>query len=241
MTAAAPQSSELLTDELQIIDCGLKPYAEIWELQKKRQQQLIAGTAGQCLIVCEHNPVVTIGRSGKRENLRLSPELLAEKGIEFFEVERGGDVTYHAPGQLVLYPILDLARKKKDVGWYMRCLEEVVIRTLSAFKIEGCRVEGRTGVWLKEEGPLPRKKIASLGIRISRWCTMHGLALNVFKLDSGHTFINPCGFQDIELVSMEQALDPVFGEPAPEKRAVQEKLVNTLLEVFGYEKSPKSL
>lgn len=176
------------------------------------------GEGEETLILCEHDPVITIGRSAKAGNLTASPERLAGLGIEAIEIERGGDITYHGPGQLVAYPLLDLNNHRRDVGWYLRLLEDVVIDTLQAFGITGLRYPGRTGVWTQVPenvinfgllGPSvapahaerPRK-IASLGVRLSRWCTLHGLALNVLDCRSGFQCINPCGFTDIDMTSM---------------------------------------
>jgi len=176
------------------------------------------GESEETLILCEHDPVITIGRSAKEGNLIVSPEHLAKLGIEAIEIERGGDITYHGPGQLVAYPLLNLNNHRRDVGWYLRLLEDVVIDTLQAFGITGLRYPGRTGVWTQVpenvinfaplEGSAPRspegrpRKIASIGVRLSRWCTLHGLALNVHDCRVGFECINPCGFTDIDVTSM---------------------------------------
>ena len=176
------------------------------------------GESEETLILCEHDPVITIGRSAKAGNLLASPEDLAKLGIEAIEIERGGDITYHGPGQLVAYPLLNLNNHRRDVGWYLRLLEDVVIDTLQAFGITGLRYPGRTGVWTqvpenainfellersaqRSSQGRPRK-IASIGVRLSRWCTLHGLALNVHDCRVGFQCINPCGFTDIDVTSM---------------------------------------
>ena len=180
------------------------------------------GEGEETLILCEHDPVITIGRSAKAGNLIASPESLAKLGIEAIEIERGGDITYHGPGQLVAYPLLNLNNHRRDVGWYLRLLEDVVIDTLQAFGITGLRYSGRTGVWtqvpenvinfsiLDEPSQRPSRqrptKIASIGVRLSRWCTLHWLALNVLNCRSGFQCINPCGFTDIDITSMAEEL-----------------------------------
>jgi lipoyl(octanoyl) transferase len=206
------------TRTLKVLKLGRRPYREVWELQRSVQHALMRGEGEDTLVLCEHAPVITIGRSAKAGNLIASPEHLAKLGIEAIEIERGGDITYHGPGQLVAYPLLDLNYHRRDVGWYLRTLEDVVIDTLQTSGITGLRYPGRTGVWtqvpenainfgiLDEPGRLPvggrAKKIASIGVRLSRWCTLHGLALNVLECRSGFQCINPCGFTDIDVTSM---------------------------------------
>lgn len=199
--------------ELDVRDLGHIPYPVAWELQRTLQKQRIVKEIGDTLLLCEHDPVITIGKSGTTSNVLASEAELAKHGIAVFEVERGGDVTYHGPGQLVAYPILDLSLHRRDVHWYMRMLEEVVIRTLQEFEIIGLRIPGKTGVWtqplenaidFQTRRAVTARKIASLGVRISRWCTMHGVALNVSDCTAGFRFINPCGFTDVEMTSVQQ-------------------------------------
>ena len=187
-----------------IHDLGLVPYREVWALQKAAQAALIAGTGDEQVFLCEHPAVITIGRSGSITNLRYAASELMQRGIEVIPIERGGDITFHGPGQLVVYPILDLRTRRQDVGWYLRTLEQVIIATLLEFGIFGLRYSGRTGVWTHlPTAETPRaKKIASIGIRLSRWCTLHGISLNVTNLDSGFRLINPCGFDDIDITSV---------------------------------------
>lgn len=208
----------MTTRQLKVIRLGRRPYREVWELQRSIQQALMRGEGEETLILCEHDPVITIGRSAKAGNLIASPESLAKLGIEVIEIERGGDITYHGPGQLVAYPLLNLNNHRRDVGWYLRLLEDVVIDTLQAFGITGLRYPGRTGVWTQVpenvinfpllEVSAPRspegrpRKIASIGVRLSRWCTLHGLALNVHDCRVGFQCIHPCGFTDIDVTSM---------------------------------------
>jgi len=184
---------------------GLRPYREVWELQKSLQQALIDNDGEEMLILCEHQPVITMGKSAKKENILCSSEELAAKGVEVFEIERGGDVTYHGPGQLVGYPILDLNRHRRDVHWYMRGLEEVLINALAKFDINGRRLDGKTGVWVRDNGDSRYMKIASMGVRLSRWVTLHGFALNVGDCSFGFNLINTCGFRSDEMTWMERA------------------------------------
>lgn len=224
----------MVGDELEVHHWGLISFAEAWARQKQLQRALIEGSGQQALIICEHPPVITIGTSGKRENILVSDEDLADRGVSLFKVERGGDVTYHGPGQLVAYPILDLSTKRRDVHWYMRSLEEVIIRTLAPFEIRGARFPGRTGVWVQRstEGdshnnlPTPHK-IAAIGVRISRWCTLHGVSLNVDDCRVGFSLINPCGFTDIGVTSIRQEIGTL-----PKLEEVNSIFERQFLEVF---------
>lgn len=184
---------------LRVLELGLKPYREVWDLQKKLQAELIAGTGEQTLIICEHSPVITLGTSAEASNVLAREDELKTHGIEVIKIERGGDVTYHGPGQLVAYPILNLNYYRRDVDWYLRQLEQIIIDTLADCGVTGMRIPGKTGVWTSDT-----KKIASIGVRLSRWCTMHGLSLNVQDCSVGFNLINPCGFRDIEMTSLEQ-------------------------------------
>ncbi len=216
----------------------LTPYQQVWDLQKTLQRALLDGLGEDTLIICEHPATVTLGKGAKRENLLVSGEEFASRDVPVFEVERGGDVTYHGPGQIVAYPIIDLSKKKCDVGWYMRGLEEVVLRTLARFEIKGIRVAGKTGVWIDERRSefstceIPNKKIASLGVRISRWKTLHGLAINVLNSKEGFSLINPCGFTDIEVTSIEEEWKN--SAPTPSMELVQKEVVRNFCEVFSY-------
>ena len=193
-TAIEPQ-----TTPLRIIRLGIEPYNWVWNLQKRIQQENITNGSSETLILCQHKPVITVGRTAKPESLLLSKKELNKRGIELFEIERGGDMTFHGPGQLVAYPLLDLRNKKKDVDWYMRTLEQVVLETMGSYGVLGSTIEGKAGVWIKENS-----KIASIGVRISRWCTMHGLSINVNPCADGFAAINPCGFNDISITSMQE-------------------------------------
>lgn len=166
---------------------GLTPFPAAWELQRRLVTARQRGHIPDVLILLEHPPVITIGRSGDRGHLLFPRESLREKGIDVYEIERGGSVTYHGPGQLVGYPILDLRSLKEDVVRFMRALEESIIRTLTDFGISGQRVRGYPGVWVGEE------KIASVGVAVKRRVTMHGMALNVTTDLTHFQWINACG------------------------------------------------
>ena len=187
---------ETQTDQILVQNIGRKSYKAVWDLQIKMQQQRIRGEIEDTLILVEHDPVYTLGKNADKGHLLQS----RDESVDVFNIERGGDITFHGPGQLVGYPILDLSNYKKSVSWYMRTLEQVLIETLIEFKIIAERNDGLTGVWVGDE------KIAALGIRISRWVTMHGFALNVNPDLSFYDGIIPCGIFDHGVTSMEQLL-----------------------------------
>ena len=182
--------------EFQILDLGRKSYEEVWILQKKMQLKRINGDVGDMLILVEHNPVYTLGKNANPNHLLQS----RDKSIDVFNIERGGDITFHGPGQLVGYPILNLSNYKKSVSWYMRVLEQLTIDVLNEFKIIASRIEGLTGVWVGDE------KIAAQGVRMSRWVTMHGFSLNVNTDLSFYDGIIPCGIFNHGVTSMEKVL-----------------------------------
>ena len=184
------------TDQILVQNIGRKSYKAVWDLQKEMQQQRINGNIEDTLILVEHDPVYTLGKNANEDHLLQS----RDESVDVFNIERGGDITFHGPGQLVGYPILDLSNYKKSVSWYMRTLEQVLIDTLIEFKITAQRNDGLTGVWVGNE------KIAALGVRISRWVTMHGFALNVNPDLSFYDGIIPCGIFDHGVTSMEQLL-----------------------------------
>lgn len=157
-------------------------------------------------LLCEHDPVFTLGKSGHLENLLVENDYLKQKGIGFFRTNRGGDITFHGPEQIVGYPILDLEALKPDIVWYMRTLEEIIIKTLSEYGIQAGRSEGETGVWLDNDIPIKARKICAMGVRTSRWITMHGFALNVNTDLSYFQMIVPCGIENKQVTSMEKEL-----------------------------------
>ena len=157
-------------------------------------------------LLCEHDPVFTLGKSGHMENLLVNNQYLKDQGISFYKTNRGGDITFHGPEQIVGYPILDLERIKPDIVLYMRNLEEIIIRTLRDFGIESERSEGETGVWIDTAMPHKVRKICAMGVRTSRWVTMHGFALNVNTDLKYFNLIIPCGIQNKQVTSMEKEI-----------------------------------
>jgi lipoyl(octanoyl) transferase len=200
-------------------DWGLKDYQSAWDLQEEFFKELVdkkfaqrlnpesaqKETLNNYLIFCEHPHVYTLGKSGKKENLLLNEEELKEVSASYFPINRGGDITYHGPGQLVGYPIFDLEQFFTDIHKYLRYLEEAVIITLAEYGIVGDRYEGYTGVWIDPDKPTARK-ICAMGVRCSRWITMHGFAFNI-NTDLGYfKHIIPCGIDDKDVTSMEREL-----------------------------------
>lgn len=187
-------------------------YQEAWDYQSSIQKSLIKAkldsrnlsvdelkdfTQKHRFLLCEHNPVYTLGKSGSIDNLLLSKNELDKNKIEYYKINRGGDITFHGPGQITGYPILDLDHFYTDIHKYVRMIEEMIIRVLKHYDINGTRIDGYTGVWLKPEDPLlPSRKIAAIGVHLSRWVTMHGFALNVNTDLSYFNHIIPCGIQE---------------------------------------------
>jgi lipoate-protein ligase B len=186
-------------------------YRPAWDLQRALVARRKAGLGEDHLLLVEHEPVITYGRRTDPAHLLASPDYLAARGIDLFAVERGGDVTYHGPGQLVVYPILDLHGYRRDVRWYAGSLLETAVRTLAAFGIEAeVRFGAETGVWVAPEGARSGK-IAALGVRIDRWVTYHGLALNVDPDLTAFNLIVPCGLPGVTIVSMASLLGRSVG------------------------------
>jgi len=184
----------------QVFRLGRVPYRDAWALQQRWAELRRAGEIPDRLLFLEHPPVITLGRNALREHLLSSSELLAAEGIEVVETNRGGDVTFHGPGQLIGYPILDLGRIRKDVVWYVRTLEEAILRTLAELGLAAGRRSGMTGVWVGE------RKVAAIGVHISRWITSHGFALNV-DTDLGYfRHIVPCGIASYPVTSLLELL-----------------------------------
>ena len=180
---------------------GRKPYGETWELQKDLQDRRLRGEIPDCLLLVEHPPTYTIGRGGGAENLLVGDSVLRKQGFEIFHTDRGGDITYHGPGQLVGYPIVDLRRRDRDLHRYLRDLEGCLIQCLAGFGVRGGRRPGLTGVWVDGS------KIASIGVRVIRWVTMHGFALNVSTDLEPFRNIVPCGIQGCRMTTLENLLE----------------------------------
>jgi len=182
------------------IDIGRTRYADAWDLQGKLFDMRRERRTGDMLLYTEHNHVYTIGKGGDQNHLLATKSELEEGGVDVFQIDRGGDITYHGPGQIVGYPIIDLQEYRTDLHWYLRSLEDVVIRAIREYGLEGGREDGMTGVWVGGE------KIAAIGVKVSRWITMHGFALNVNTDLSKFGRIIPCGIFHKGVTSMERML-----------------------------------
>ncbi|NOQ91933.1 MAG: lipoyl(octanoyl) transferase LipB [Flavobacteriaceae bacterium] len=226
--------------KIQLQDIGLKNYKDAWDYQNELFQEIIAiklenrnrkeqKPTPNYFLFTEHAHVYTLGKSGDVNNLLLNEKQLKEKGITFFKSNRGGDITYHGPGQVVGYPIIDLDNFFPDIHIYMRKLEEVIILTIAEYGLKGERSEGETGVWLDVGTPYTRK-ICALGVRTSRWVTMHGFALNVDTDLGFFDHIIPCGIRGKTVTSLEVEL----GEKLPHQE-VKDKILKHFSEIFEAE------
>ncbi len=235
------------TQKVVFQDLGRLDYQQAWDYQTALHRDLIARKMENrqreadglpalpqqhYLLFCEHPPVYTLGKSGSEANLLLDETALDQQGFQFFRINRGGDITYHGPGQIVGYPILDLDYFFNDVHRYVRNLEEAIIRTLAEYGIEADREQGYTGVWLPAKGYLPRRKICAIGVHLSRWVTLHGFAFNV-NTNLGHfQHIIPCGISDADksVTSLQQELQTPLDESE-----VKARLKVHFSELFGFE------
>jgi len=233
-----------------IVDLGMIGYAEAYALQKRLVAARKADAVGDVLLLCQHLPVITQGRNGKREHLLASEHLLRQRNVEFFETSRGGDVTFHGPGQIVGYPILQLAAIRKDVGWYVRMLEELMIRATNEFGLNAGREQGKTGVWVEpgsnpddsllatRHSPLATsssEKIGAIGVHLSRWVTSHGFAYNVSTDLRYFDLIVPCGIPGRKATSLEKLLGRAI-----DIDKVSASLAHHFGEVFGLALQPVS-
>ena len=204
-----------MSREIQYIDWGLIDYKDAWEKQKTLFDELVEQKSNfestekkllpQRFIVCEHPHVYTLGKNGQMNNLLVNDEFLQKINASYYQIDRGGDITYHGPGQIVGYPILDLEQLRLSLKEYVYTIEEAVIHTLSEYHIAASRMEGATGVWIDVGGKNPRK-ICAIGVRASRYVTMHGFAFNVNTDLSYFSYINPCGFVDKGVTSLSKEL-----------------------------------
>lgn len=183
-------------NRIKIIDLGFLDYKNSWNYQKELQKKVLIGDCSDSIIFVEHDSVYTFGKNSDKSNLLVSKD----SKIKIYETERGGEITYHGPGQIVCYPILNLKNFKQSVTWYMRALEEVIIETLKLLNIKATRKDGLTGVWVKDE------KIGAQGVRMSKWVTMHGFALNVNTDLRFFNDIIPCGIKDFGVTSIEKII-----------------------------------
>ena len=206
-----------------ILDLGKSHYNDAWKLQKRLQSQRISGQIDDQLLLVEHFPVYTLGKNTPREHL-LTKE---SDNISIIQTDRGGDITFHGPGQLVGYPILDLNQYKRSITWYMRELEQLIIDVLKEYDINAERKKGLTGVWVKG------KKIAALGVRISKWVTMHGFSLNINPDLKYYQGIIPCGIKDYGVTSMAN----LFGNDVPDMSEIKDTLVQHFIAKFSIYKN----
>jgi len=206
-----------------ILDLGKSHYNDAWELQKKLQSQRISGQIDDQLLLVEHFPVYTLGKNTPKEHL-LTKE---SDNISIIQTDRGGDITFHGPGQLVVYPILDLNQYKRSITWYMRELEQLIIDVLKEYDINAVRKKGLTGVWVKD------KKIAALGVRISKWVTMHGFSFNINPDLKYYQGIIPCGITEYGVTSMADLL----GDDVPNMSEIKDTLVKHFIAIFSVYKN----
>lgn len=210
------------------VDWGLIGYAGAFALQKRVVAARKADAIEDVLLLGEHPHVITQGRNGKREHLLVSEHVLRQKGVEFYETSRGGDITYHGPGQIVGYPIMNLAAIRRDVVWYVRMLEEAMIRATAEYGIKAKRVAGKTGIWVASGNT--EDKLGAIGVHISRWVTSHGFAYNVSTDLRFFDLIVPCGIADRKATSLEKLLGHTV-----EKSEVAARIAKHLAELFGLE------
>lgn len=211
-------------NELRVCALGPTPYREALAIQEGLVRARAAGETGDWLLYPDHPPVLTVGRSPSAGAIRVDADVLRARGIEVFEVARGGDVTWHGPGQLVGYTIIDLTRRGRDVHRFLRDLEETLIVALATYGLTGERIAERTGVWV--EG----RKIASIGVAVRRWVSYHGFALNVAPDLTAFDVIHPCGLRDIQMTSLAASL----GERPPSVVAARSVVADALRETLGY-------
>ena len=206
-----------------ILDLGTSHYEDAWDLQKQLQSKRISGQINDQLILVEHPPVYTLGKNSPKEHLLIKES----ENISIIQTDRGGDITFHGPGQLVGYPILDLNQYKKSISWYMRELEQLIIDVLKEYDIIAGRKKGLTGTWVRD------KKIGALGVRISKWVTMHGFSLNIDPDLQYYQGIIPCGISEYGITSMANLL----GENVPSMADIKETLVRHFITKFSVYKN----
>jgi lipoyl(octanoyl) transferase len=213
---------------LLVVHLGLISYADWLAVQQRIVAARKAGAIEDVLVFCEHPHVITLGRGANRANLLASEHVLKQKGVQLFETNRGGDITYHGPGQIVGYPILNLDAIRRDVHWYVRSLEEVMIRASADFAVDAFRVQGKTGIWVRHGES--EEKLAAIGVHISRWVSSHGFAYNVATDLRYFDLIVPCGIADRRATSLEKLLSR-----AVEMAEVRPQLTTHFASVFGGE------
>ncbi len=212
------------TSELNVIDLGRAAYRPVLSLQKQMHRERVEGERPDTLLYVEHEPVYTLGKSAEEEHLLAPRSELEQNGFDVVVIGRGGDVTYHGPGQIVGYPVFDLRDHRRSVSWYMRTLEEAIIRTLSTYGLDPARDEDHPGVWIGEE------KICAVGVRIKRWTTFHGFALNVDPNMDHFGGIVPCGIRNRGVTSMANLLSE-----SPERKEVKQRLTDAFRSCFSFD------
>lgn len=221
-----------MNNTIEFIDWGLISYADAYSKQKELFEDNILKKGANLptrntIVFCEHPHVLTLGKNASQANLLFSPDFLKEKGVELFYTDRGGDITYHGPGQVVGYPIIDLDNFKLGLKEYIFRVEEAIIRLLASYNLKASRLEGATGVWFDPEVSGKARKICAIGVRSSRFITMHGFALNINTDLNYFQLINPCGFIDKGVTSLEKELTKSI-----DMNELKEKLQNCLQKVF---------
>lgn len=236
----------IFMNECWIVQLGLIGYQAAYELQRRIVAARKVGGVPDVLLLCEHPHVITLGRNGKPEHLRASEHLLKQMNVEFHSTDRGGDITYHGPGQLVGYPILDLSGLRRDVAWYVRGLEEAMIRATADLGIASRRIAGLTGVWVEQPSAAPEvprpdgapsrpEKLGAIGVHLSRWVTSHGFAYNISTDLRYFDLIVPCGIPDKRATSLERMLGR-----GVRREEVEPRIVTHLGEVLGLRIQPVS-
>jgi lipoyl(octanoyl) transferase len=213
---------------LLICDLGTHTWDAAFGIQERLVAARKAGAIDDVFLLCEHPHVITLGRNASQKNLLASEHVLRQKGVELRETNRGGDITYHGPGQIVGYPILNLDRIRRDVHWYVRMLEEVMIRASADFGVTAYRIAGKTGIWVQPPSDIPEEKLAAIGVHISRWVTSHGFAYNVSTDLRFFDLIVPCGIADRKATSLEKLLQRNVS-----RDEAQPRLVHHLAELFS--------
>jgi lipoyl(octanoyl) transferase len=218
---------------LLITDLGLISYTDAYDLQQRLVAARKANAIDDVLLLCEHPHVITFGRNANRSNLLASEHVLRQKSVELHSTNRGGDITYHGPGQIVGYPILNLGNIKRDVGWYVRTLEEAMIRATADFGLTAYRIPGKTGIWVQAGST--EEKLAAIGVHISRWVTSHGFAYNVSTDLRYFDLIVPCGIADRKASSLEKLLSRNIS-----LAEVKPRLAHHLAQLFSLDPHPMS-
>ncbi len=221
-----PEVTEVVRNKARVLELGELDYERAWKLQTDLVERRFEGKAGDTFLFVTHPPTITVGRSAKGDNLLVSDSELERKGVAKFEIERGGDITFHGPGQQVIYPIIDLRDRGRDVHKFLRDLEQVIIEFLCNYDLEGRRIPGKTGVWVDQ------RKICAIGVAVRRWITFHGLALNLDTDLSYFDLINPCGMPSDSVISLQNLIQT----PIDKSKAFYQ-LVNAIQLVFDMDLS----